>query len=33
MFNSVTEELGGYWVYRIMIDKHFQGKGIGKKSY
>ncbi|WP_107924018.1 GNAT family N-acetyltransferase [Lysinibacillus parviboronicapiens] len=32
MFNSVTEELGGYWVYRIMIDKHFQGKGIGKKA-
>ena len=32
MFNSVTEELDGYWVYRIMVDKHFQGKGIGKAA-
>lgn len=30
MFNSVKEELDGYWVYRIMVDKAFQGKGIGK---
>ncbi|MEQ6354808.1 GNAT family N-acetyltransferase [Lysinibacillus sp. M3] len=32
MFNSVKEELDGYWIYRIMIDKHFQGKGIGKAA-
>lgn len=30
MYNSVREELDGYWVYRIMVDKDFQGKGIGK---
>jgi len=29
MYNSVKEELDGYWIYRIMIDKTFQGKGIG----
>ncbi|MFJ7733186.1 GNAT family N-acetyltransferase [Lysinibacillus sp. NPDC097231] len=32
MFNAVKEELDGYWIYRIMIDKHFQGKGIGKAA-
>ncbi|ENQ3108617.1 diamine N-acetyltransferase [Bacillus sp. 491mf] len=32
MFNSVKEELDGYWIYRIMIDKDFQGKGIGKTA-
>ncbi|QDQ00909.1 GNAT family N-acetyltransferase [Lysinibacillus fusiformis] len=32
MFNSIKEELDGYWVYRIMLDKHFQGKGIGKAA-
>ncbi|WP_409298515.1 GNAT family N-acetyltransferase [Peribacillus sp. SCS-26] len=32
MFNSVMEELQGHWVYRIMIDKAFQGKGIGKAA-
>ncbi|WP_099157230.1 GNAT family N-acetyltransferase [Virgibacillus ndiopensis] len=32
MFNSVEEELEGYWVYRIMVDKEFQGKGIGKAA-
>ncbi|MEI5906592.1 GNAT family N-acetyltransferase [Bacillus spongiae] len=33
MFNSVQEELNGnwgYWIYRIMVDKRYQGKGIGK---
>ncbi|MBM6617787.1 GNAT family N-acetyltransferase [Bacillus suaedaesalsae] len=30
MYNSVKEELDSYWVYRIMIDKNFQGKGVGK---
>lgn len=30
MFNSIKEELDGYWIYRIMIDKCYQGKGIGK---
>lgn len=32
MFNTVQEELDGYWIYRIMIDKRHQGKGIGKKA-
>ncbi len=30
MYNSVREEPDGYWVYRIMVDKNFQDKGIGK---
>lgn len=32
MYNSVQEEIDGYWVYRIMVDKKFQGKGIGKAA-
>lgn len=32
MYNSVPEELGAYWIYRIMIDKQFQGNGIGKAA-
>ncbi|ANU13342.1 spermine/spermidine acetyltransferase, putative [Planococcus halocryophilus Or1] len=32
MYNSVPEELDGYWVYRIMVDKAFQGQGIGKAA-
>ena len=32
MYNSVQEELDGYWIYRIMIDKTFQGMGIGKAA-
>ena len=32
MFNSVQEELDGYWVYRIMIDQNFQGRGIAKAA-
>ncbi|TQR19098.1 GNAT family N-acetyltransferase [Psychrobacillus vulpis] len=32
MYNSVQEELDGHWVYRIMVDKEFQGKGIGKAA-
>ncbi|PWW29000.1 diamine N-acetyltransferase [Cytobacillus oceanisediminis] len=32
MFNTVREELYGYWIYRIMVDKNYQGKGIGKKA-
>ncbi|WP_010651888.1 GNAT family N-acetyltransferase [Oceanobacillus massiliensis] len=32
MYNSVQEELGGYWVYRIMVDKKYQGNGIGKAA-
>jgi diamine N-acetyltransferase len=32
MYNSVQEELDGYWVYRIMVDKEFQGKGVGKTA-
>lgn len=30
MYNSVKEELDSYWIYRIMIDKKYQRKGIGK---
>lgn len=32
MYNSVPEELGGYWIYRIMVDQAYQGKGIGKAA-
>ncbi|MBT2689660.1 GNAT family N-acetyltransferase [Bacillus sp. ISL-47] len=32
MYNTVQEELDGYWIYRIMVDKEYQGKGIGKKA-
>lgn len=32
MYNSVQEELEGNWIYRIMIDKDYQGKGIGKTA-
>lgn len=32
MFNAEEEELGGHWIYRIMVDKDFQGKGIGKAA-
>ncbi|OEH91150.1 GNAT family N-acetyltransferase [Bacillus solimangrovi] len=30
MYNTVPEEADGYWIYRIMVDKNYQGKGIGK---
>ncbi|MFP4364693.1 MAG: GNAT family N-acetyltransferase [Spirochaetia bacterium] len=32
MYNSEPEELDGYWIYRIMIDKEHQRKGIGKAA-
>lgn len=32
MFNSVPEELDGYWIYRIMVDQAYQGRGIGKAA-
>ncbi|MFJ7935371.1 GNAT family N-acetyltransferase [Sporosarcina sp. NPDC096371] len=32
MYNSIQEELHGYWVYRIMVDREFQGRGIGKAA-
>jgi diamine N-acetyltransferase len=32
MFNSVKEELGGYWIYRIMVDRAYQGRGVGKEA-
>ncbi|SET53117.1 diamine N-acetyltransferase [Salinibacillus kushneri] len=32
MYSTEKEELDGYWVYRIMVDKRFQGKGIGKAA-
>ncbi len=30
--NSVSEELDGHWVYRIMVDESHQGRGIGKAA-
>ena len=32
MYNSVPEELDGYWIYRIMVDQLYQGQGIGKMA-
>jgi len=32
MYNTVIEELDGYWIYRIMVDEKYQGKGIGRKA-
>ncbi|WP_139488314.1 GNAT family N-acetyltransferase [Brevibacillus dissolubilis] len=32
MYNTVEEELGGYWIYRIMVDQHAQGQGIGLRA-
>lgn len=32
MYNSEPEELDGHWVYRIMVDRKHQGKGIGKAA-
>ncbi|WP_025784443.1 GNAT family N-acetyltransferase [Sporosarcina sp. D27] len=32
MFNTLQEELDGYWIFRIMVDKSFQGQGIGKAA-
>ena len=32
MYNSAKEELDGYWIYRIMVDKNYQGEGIGKEA-
>lgn len=32
MFNTEKEGLDGYWVFRIMIDQNYQGKGIGKAA-
>lgn len=32
MYNSVPEELDAYWVYRIMVDKRYQGEGIGRTA-
>ena len=31
MFNAEEEELGGHWIYRIMVDKDFQGKELEKQ--
>ncbi len=32
MYNTVLEELDAYWIFRIMVDEQYQGKGIGKKA-
>ncbi|EQB34711.1 hypothetical protein M948_20195 [Virgibacillus sp. CM-4] len=32
MYNTEKEELDGYWIFRIMVDENFQGKGIGKAA-
>lgn len=31
-FNTEKEELDSYWIYRIMIDKKYQGKGLGRAA-
>jgi len=32
MYNTRQEELDGYWIYRIMVDKKYQGQGIGSAA-
>jgi len=32
MYNTEPEELGGHWIYRLMIDKRYQRKGIAKHA-
>lgn len=32
MYNSEREELDGYWIYRLMIDRRHQGSGIGREA-
>lgn len=32
MFNTMPEELDSHWIYRIMVDRKFQGLGIGKAA-
>jgi len=32
MYNTETEELGGHWIYRLMIDKRYQRRGIAKRA-
>jgi diamine N-acetyltransferase len=32
MYNSIKEELNSFWIYRIMVDKNYQGMGVGKKA-
>lgn len=32
MYNTEPEELGGHWIYRVMIDKRYQRKGIAKHA-
>ena len=32
MYNTGPEELGGHWIYRLMIDSRHQRKGIAKQA-
>jgi len=32
MYNSEREELDGYWIYRLMVDRRHQGSGIGREA-
>ncbi len=32
MYNTVPEELGGHWIYRLMIDQQHQRKGTAKHA-
>ena len=32
MYNTEPEELGGHWIYRLMIDKRHQRKGLAKQA-
>ncbi|WP_034801086.1 GNAT family N-acetyltransferase [Exiguobacterium oxidotolerans] len=32
MYNTEREELDGYWIYRLMVDRRHQGSGIGQEA-
>lgn len=32
MYNTVKEELDSYWIWRIMVDERYQGRGIGEAA-
>ena len=32
MYNTEPEELDGHWIYRLMIDKQYQRRGIARQA-
>jgi len=32
MYNTAPEELGGHWIYRLMVDRRYQRRGIAKQA-